>query len=104
MENNTLQLANLRRNAPAESARKFQESFTQQLEDFDARLKKQAEADLATAKESKLDVGDIERLDEVQETWQKGMEELGELKARMGGTVAKMERAQRAVDFVEGKE
>lgn len=104
IENQTLQLANLRRNAPAETAKRFQDSFAQQSEDFDARLKKHEEADMAAAKESKLDVGEIERLDEVQGTWQKGTEELDELKTRMGGTVAKMERAQKAVDFVEGKE
>lgn len=104
IENQTLQLANLRRNAPAETAKKFQDSFAQQSEEFDARLKKQEEVDLAAARESKLDIGEIDRLDEVQGTWQKGTEELGELKARMGGTVAKMERAQKAVDFVERKE
>lgn len=104
IENQTLQLANLRRNAPAETARKFQDSFTQQSDEFDARLRKQEEAELEAARRAKLEVGEMERLDEVRGTWEKGAEELGELKARMGGTMAKMERAQRAVEFVEGRE
>jgi hypothetical protein len=44
----------------------------------------------------------MERLGEVQGTWQRGTEELEELIARVGGTVARMERAKRAVEFVEG--
>ena len=67
-------------------------------------MRKREEAELAAAREAKLDVGEIERLDEVQGSWAKGTEELGELKTRLGGTVAKMERAKKAVDFVEGKE
>ena len=44
----------------------------------------------------------MERLGEVQGTWQRGTEELEELKGKVGGTVARMERAKRAVEFVEG--
>lgn len=46
----------------------------------------------------------MERLGEVQGTWQRGTEELEELKGRVGGTVARMERAKRAVELVEGRE
>ena len=104
IENHTLQLANLRRNAPADTARKFQELFAQQSEEFDAKLRKQEEAELMAAREARLDVGEVERLDEVQGTWIRGTEELVDLKARMGGTVAKMERARKAVEFVEGRD
>lgn len=61
-------------------------------------------ADAEAARELKLDVGDMERLGEVQGTWQRGTEELEELKGRVGGTVARMERAKRAVELVEGRE
>ena len=65
-------------------------------------MKKQEELDAEAARELKLDVGDMERLGEVQGTWQRGTEELEELKGKVGGTVARMEKAKRAVEFVEG--
>lgn len=104
IENQTLQLASLRRDAPAATAKKFEDEFQRRSEEDAARVKKQSELDAQAAKELKLDVGEMERLDEVQGTWQRGMEELEELKGRVGGTVARVERARRAVDFVEGKE
>lgn len=67
-------------------------------------MRAQAEIDARAAEELKLDVGEVERLDEVRGTYQKGLEELEELKGRVGGTVARMERARRAVEFVEGRE
>lgn len=67
-------------------------------------MKQQQEVDVEAARELKLDVGDVERLGEVQGTWQRGTEELEELKGRVGGTVARMERARKAVEFVEGRE
>ena len=60
--------------------------------------------DAEAARVMKLDVGDVERLDEVQGTWQRGTEQLEDLKGKVGGTVARMERAKRAVEFVEGRD
>jgi kinetochor protein Mis14/NSL1 len=102
IENQTLQLASLRRDAPGATARKFEEEFKRRSEEDEACVKKQEETDAEAARELKLDVGDMERLGEVQGTWQRGTEELEELIARVGGTVARMERAKRAVEFVEG--
>lgn len=103
IENQTLHLANLRRNAPAETARKYDEAFSKQSAEYEATLKKQEEDTLAAARASKLNISEAERMDEVQGTWQKGTEELGGLKTRLGSTIAKMERAQKAVEYVEGK-
>ena len=53
-----------------------------------------------------MEVGEVERLDEVRSTWQTGSETLMTLKSGLGGTVAKMERAQhaqQAVGIVDGK-
>ena len=44
---------------------------------------------------------DMERLDEVQSSWQTGSESLNALKSGLGGTVAKMERAQQAADALQ---
>lgn len=67
-------------------------------------MQAQSELDARAAKDLKLDVGEVERLEEVRGTWQRGMEELEELKGRVGGTVERLERARRAVEFVEGRE
>lgn len=104
IEAQTLQLASLRRDAPGATARKFEEDFARRSEEDAARVKEQAEMDAQAAKEVKLDLGEMERLGEMQGTWQRGTEELEELKGRVGGTVARMERAKRAVEFVEDGE
>ena len=103
IENHTLQLANLRRTAPAQTSQRFQESFTKESEQDDARLQKFEEQTLVVAKNTDMDVGEVERLDEIQATWQNGSENLMSLKSGLGGTVAKMERAQQAVDLLEGR-
>lgn len=48
-----------------------------------------------------MDIGDVERSDEIQTTWRNGSENLMTLKTGLGGTVAKMERAQQAVNAIE---
>jgi len=101
IENHTLQLADLRRTAPADTSQRFQQSFTKASEEDDARLQKAREALMEAAKQTKMDVVEVERLDEVQSTWQNGTESLTALKSGLGGTVAKMERAQQAVEFLE---
>ena len=73
-------------------------------EEYDARLRKDEEQKLAEAKSTNVDIGEVERLEEIQRTWQNGSENLMSLKSGLGGTVAKMERAQQAVDVLEGKQ
>ncbi|KAM0696716.1 hypothetical protein Q7P36_003965 [Cladosporium allicinum] len=104
IENQTLQLASLRRDAPGATARRFEEDFKRRSEEDEARVRKQEEMDAEAARAMKLDVGDVERLGEVQGTWQRGTEQLEDLKGKVGGTVARMERAKRAVEFVEGRD
>lgn len=59
------------------------------------------EQQLDEAKQASVDVGEVERLDEVQTTWRNGTDSLTALKSGLGGTIAKMERAQQAVAYVE---
>ena len=98
-----MQLANLRRTAPAETSSRFQESFTKSSEQDDAPLQNFDVETLQDAKNTRMDVGEVERLDEIRATWQSGSDSLVSLKSGLGGTVAKMERAQRAVDVLEGR-
>lgn len=103
IEEHTLHLANLRRTAPAETSQKFQQSFAKTSEKDDARLQRIGDKQLQEAQDTKMDVGEVERLDEVQATMQHGSEGLISLKSGLGGTVAKMERAQQAVELFEKK-
>ncbi|KAK4548811.1 hypothetical protein LTR36_008584 [Oleoguttula mirabilis] len=103
IEQRTLDLANLRRKAPAETSQRFQDSFTKQSAEYDARLQKDEEEKLEAAKGTKVDIGEMERLDELQNTWSKGSDQLLALKSGLGGTVARMEKAQKAVAVVEEK-
>lgn len=101
IERETLALANLRRAAPGEIAERFTRGFEMETEEADARLQRREAEGLAAAREARLKVGNADRLKEVQETWERGTEELEEVRWRFGGTVAKMERAKSAVEFVE---
>ena len=62
---------------------------------------KDEERRLREAKGTEIDVGEVERSDEIQHTWQTGSASLNSLKSGLGGTVAKMERAQQVVDAIE---
>lgn len=50
-----------------------------------------------------MEVGEVERVDEMQSTWQRGAEDLAGLKGGLGETVEKMEKAKRAVEVVGDK-
>ncbi|KAK1811336.1 hypothetical protein LTR12_014278 [Friedmanniomyces endolithicus] len=103
IENQTLQLANLRRTAPAETARRFKERYVRDAEECDVRLRIVEEKEVEAARQTKIELGHVERVDEMQFTWQKGSEELLALKSGLGSTVARLEKAQKAVEVVEGK-
>lgn len=66
-------------------------------------MKADQEAKLQAAKATKMDVGEIQRADEMQNTWQRGAEDLAGLKGGLGETVEKMEKARRAVEVVGEK-
>lgn len=64
-------------------------------------MQKAREALLDEARQTKMDVAEVERLEEVQSSLQNGTESLTALKSGLGGTVAKMEKAQQAVELLE---
>lgn len=98
-----MQVANLRRTAPIETSQRFQDSLTKQADAYDLRFQKAEEERLEAARQTKMDVGEVERLDEIQSTWQNGSENLVALRSGLGSTVAKMERAQSANEAIEGR-
>lgn len=103
IESHTLQLAVLRRTAPAETTKRFQDSFTSESERYDAQLRKDEARSLQEAKQTNVDVGEIQRLEEIQGSFKNGQESLLALKSGFGSTVAKLERAQQAVNVLEAE-
>ncbi|RMY11842.1 hypothetical protein D0867_07950 [Hortaea werneckii] len=103
IEQRTLDLANLRRNAPAETSKRFQDSFAKQTEDYDTRLQKDEQMKLDEARNTQMEIEEMERLDEMQNAWTKGTEQLQELRTGLGSTVARMEKAEKAVGVLEEK-
>ncbi|RMY50866.1 hypothetical protein D0865_06658 [Hortaea werneckii] len=103
IEQRTLDLANLRRNAPAETSKRFQDSFAKQTEDYDTRLQKDEQLKLDEARNTHMEIEEMERLDEMQNAWTKGTEQLQELRTGLGSTVARMEKAEKAVGVLEEK-
>lgn len=103
IEHQTLQLANLRRTAPAETAQRFQDKYAKDTQEYDMRLRQAKDRQLEAARDTKIDRGHVERVGEMQLTWQNGSDELLALKSGLGSTVARLEKAQRAVEVVEEK-
>ncbi|KAI7360910.1 hypothetical protein KC354_g8490 [Hortaea werneckii] len=101
IEQRTLDLANLRRNAPGETSKRFQHSFAKQTEDYDTRLQKDEQTKLDEARNTHMEIEDMERLDEMQNAWTKGTEQLQELRTGLGSTVARMQKAEKAVGVLE---
>ncbi|KAI6883028.1 hypothetical protein KC363_g4964 [Hortaea werneckii] len=101
IEQRTLDLANLRRNAPGETSKRFQDSFAKQTEDYDTRLQKDEQMKLDEARNTHMEIEELERLDEMQNAWTKGTEQLQELRTGLGSTVARMEKAEKAVGVLE---
>lgn len=101
IESQTLQLANLRRKAPQETAQAFIKSFEKQSEEYEERLKLDREARMEAAKGVSVDVGEVERVEEMEATLERGRSDLEALKASVGPTVERMEKARKAVEVVE---
>lgn len=103
IEHQTLHLANLRRKAPQETAANFTRSYEKQVEEYEGALKADAERRVEEAKKAKVEVGNVERVDEMKGNWRRGQEGLEELKRGLGGSVAGLEKANQAVEVVGEK-
>lgn len=102
--NLTEKVADLRRTAPAESANRWQQTYLSQAQDKDLEFDEQQKlAVKQTEEEGKVDLGDLERWDEVRDTWDKGTEELLSLKGGLTETVARLERAKTVVGYMQGR-
>lgn len=64
-------------------------------------MKAEQEARLEAARATNVGVGEVKRVDEMQGTLEKGKADLAALNSGLEGTLAKMEKAQKAVEVVE---
>jgi kinetochor protein Mis14/NSL1 len=101
IESLTLQLANLRRNAPSSAAQTYAASFAKESGDWDRRFRTAEQETIARAEEVDIEVKGLERVDEMSWSWERGTETLVGVKEGITATVASLERARDAVRYLE---
>ena len=93
-------VAELRREAPGAAARRYMERLEEEL-----RVEKEWERTRETKGEETdmepLDIGSLERREDVERMWGRGAQGLVDL-GKVPGVLAKLERAGKAVEVVEG--
>ena len=93
-------MAELRREVPGSAARRYMERLEGELQkerEMEAE-RQETKMDLGAME---LDMGTLERRENVERMWGKGTEGLVEL-GKVPGVLAKLERAEKAVEVVEG--
>lgn len=98
IESRTLALANLRRTVPQDVSTRFQIHFDRMRTEADTRSTRDLDAKMQEARATTVDIGEIQRLSELERTWDQGQRSLQELRNGLAGTVARMEKAQTTVD------
>lgn len=93
-EAQSTRVAELRREVPGAAARRYMERLEGELQ----KEREETKMDLGVME---LDMGTLERREDVERMWVKGTEGLVEL-GKVPGVLAKLERAGKAVEVVEG--
>jgi kinetochor protein Mis14/NSL1 len=91
------EIAALKREIPLQAAANWREALKSGIETDEEALRTASRAD--DALDVRLDVKPLERQEEMEKTWRRGVEGLERLKKEMPGKTAKMERAKRAADY-----
>lgn len=93
-----LELADLRRTAPAKIVEQKAEAMRRDADKDEADLKAGVARQDRVTYDSLLEP--LERQADVEASWNKGVRDLSALKRELGGTAARMSEAKRAADFV----
>jgi kinetochor protein Mis14/NSL1 len=96
------EIAALKREVPIQAAANWREALKSGIEADEASLKnasREGDADGVS-----LDLKPLERREEVEATWRRGVEGLERLKREMPGKTARMERAKRAAEYTLAEE
>lgn len=88
----------LKREAPQQAAENWKVALKAGVEADEETMRSASRAD--DGKDVTLRIGRLERQEDVERTWTKGVEVLGRLKMEMPGKTAKMERAKKAAEYV----
>lgn len=101
----TERVADLRRTAPQLAAQNFEAQFAAESEQMEKEARAQQDEALTQAANTtiEIDVEALQRWDEVKKTWERGTDGLVALKGGLGETRAKVERARKVVEYVEGR-
>ncbi|KAI9731967.1 MAG: hypothetical protein M1834_004418 [Cirrosporium novae-zelandiae] len=103
LENETTRVAKLRRTAPAHAAKAYAAALEKQIKDEERVMKKEDAEKVERIKRKEVKVKlEVERLDEIEETFEMGVEGLTRLREGVGETRGRLERAGEAVKVVEG--
>ncbi|KAF2088666.1 hypothetical protein K490DRAFT_39348 [Saccharata proteae CBS 121410] len=97
-------VADLRRDAPRKAAARYEKALLDDAEAWEKRLaEKRGEVVAGAAESARVDVGGMERWDEVRKMWERGTDGLVGLKGGLTETVARLERAEKVVGYLEGR-
>jgi kinetochor protein Mis14/NSL1 len=94
------EIAALRRKMPGVAVEGVKNAFKEGMEGDEKVLRERLEGVRKRESGSGLGVGKMERQEEVERGWEKGVQGLGRLKRTMPEMVAKKERADRAEEYV----
>lgn len=98
----TLQLANLRRTAPAQAAQSYASKLQTQDESFNSARLLAEQRKIDEVKSVELDTQGVD-WEGCERNWEGALGRLGELKERVGTTGARLERARGVVGYLEGE-
>ncbi|GAB7346607.1 hypothetical protein MBLNU459_g1748t3 [Dothideomycetes sp. NU459] len=102
----TLQLATARRDAPRKAAEAYNARVAREQEQFAQarqRAEKQRVEEATTTAGVATGAEEVLRWEEMRAAWTKGTTTLGTVKDGIGGTTARLVRAQQAARFLESK-
>ncbi|KAI9773428.1 MAG: hypothetical protein M1840_007644 [Geoglossum simile] len=101
LEASTLTLSQFRRTAPGAAANAYTQHSTEQAATITAAIAS-LNAAAVEGEGQMLDIKSLERQGEVERTYGRAVGELGDLKSGLPATVARLERARKAAEHVEG--
>ncbi|PNS17500.1 hypothetical protein CAC42_8043 [Sphaceloma murrayae] len=102
IEDLQLQLANVRRTAPARAAEGYTAALERETKMWREEIGRAEEVEMERAREVKLEVEGLEGMEDMKRSWEEGTRRLMEVKGGIGGVVGKSERAKEGVGYLEG--
>lgn len=99
IESLTLQLATLRRDAPARTARKYAAALEREEQLWREEMAGAQRAD-AQRQPPDLAVGELKDVDAMRTAWEEGTRRLKDVKDGVGGVQARLEKARDAVVYL----